>query len=79
MSDPWKGRTMKKVVELSEWVRLNRLAKAIDQESVEVQAYNDFDFQIILYGARGNLIFIGDFPSCQAYLFGIRDARTVAT
>lgn len=74
-----KGVMMtKKVVELSERVRLNRLARAIGQEGVEVRAYNAKDFQVILYGARGNLTFIGDFPSCYAYLFGIRDARTVA-
>jgi hypothetical protein len=65
----------------SERVILNRVAKTINEMgpafSVEILSRGVGSFQVILYGLRCNVVFVGDFKDCQSYLWGVRDVVTV--
>ena len=72
----------KDIQQPSQRVRLNRLCAAISASNsdrgpqVEIKGTRARSFLVILKGKRANLCFEGDFNSCQAYLFGIRDKAT---
>lgn len=67
--------------ELSERQVLNRVAKVITDLGpafeVEILSRGPGSFQVILYGTRCNVVFVGDYKDCSAYLWGVRDVVTV--
>ena len=58
----------------TERVRLNAIARQIG--NVEIKAGSKGMYWVVLKGKRANLCFEGDFATCQAYLYGIRDVAT---
>ena len=71
-----------KTKEASDRVKLNLLTRYIGAISndqgpePEITSRGVGLFQVVLYGKRANLIFVGTFADCHAYLYGVRDMVT---